>query len=192
MSIHTADDDVVVISNDYLEQSLTVEVNRTQELRDIINGELLQFNSILDDYDAASVVVVVKRDHSSRILDSKLSIATASNVTDNVGSGKFDDARSDEFNSMNDSQGVYNERSDMYRNRTSATLSPMRNKHEQHKPLNQKSMNIVAFPQSLSNYMGGTHDFNKNSVISNNTTTPDNLPSYLSHYDLIQLHYRST
>ena len=89
--MNSNDDVVVVISNDYLEQSLTAEVNRTQELRTIINEELLQLNSILDDYDteAATTVAVINKADSSHLVDSKLSIEISGSFNLPYNSGKI-------------------------------------------------------------------------------------------------------
>lgn len=199
--MNSNDNFVVVISNDYLEQSLTAEVNRTQELRTIINEELLQLNSILDDYDTetASNTAVINKADGIRVVESNESIIMAG---DNVNAiGMVGDTFNDGFN---DSQNLYNEISSVGRATSAAMRNPVRNKHEQHKPLNQKSMNVIAFPQShYSNYTqysdinkvttnsGGN---NKNSIANKDatttaTTTSDNKPFYMSHYDLMQVHH---
>lgn len=189
--MNSNDNDVVVISNDYLEQSLTTEVNRTQKLRSIISEELLQLNSILDDYDreTAGTVVVNKAD-GSRIIDSKLSIKILgdnANVIDSVDIGKVDDTLTDE---LNESRSIYyNEINNVGRATSVAMRSPVRNKHEQHKPLNQKSMNLIAFPQSHYTQYSGKNKLTTNSVNNKNATTTDNKILYISHFDLMQVHH---
>ena len=206
--MNSNDDVVVVISNDYLEQSLTAEVNRTQELRTIINEELLQLNSILDDYDteAATTVAVINKADSSHLVDSKLSIEISGgnvHVIESADIGKVDDTlTTDDFNVSR--SFFYNEINSAARATSAAMRSPVRNKHEQHKPLNQKSMNVIAFPLShYSNYTqyssinklttdSGTNNnttTTKNTTITTATTTSDKKLSYMSHFDLIQVHH---
>ena len=206
--MNSNDDVVVVISNDYLEQSLTAEVNRTQELRTIINEELLQLNSILDDYDTetATTVAVINKADSSHLVDSKLSIEISGgnvHVIESADIGKVDDTlTADDFNVSR--SFFYNEINSAARATSAAMRSPVRNKHEQHKPLNQKSMNVIAFPLShYSNYTqyssinklttdSGTNNnttTTKNTTITTATTTSDKKLSYMSHFDLIQVHH---
>jgi hypothetical protein len=206
--MNSNDDVVVVISNDYLEQSLTAEVNRTQELRTIINEELLQLNSILDDYDTetATTVAVINKADSSHLVDSKLFIDISggnAHVIESADIGKVDDAlTTDDFNDSR--RFFYNEINSVARATSAAMRSPVRNKHEQHKPLNQKSMNVIAFPLShYSNYTqyssinklttdSGTNNnttTTKNTTITTATTTSDKKLSYMSHFDLIQVHH---
>lgn len=204
--MNSNDDVVAVISNDYLEQSLTAEVNRAQELRTIINEELLQLNSILDGYDTetATTVAVMNKADSSGIVDSKLSIEISGgnvHVIESADIGKVGDTlTTDDFN---DSRSFfYNEINSVARATSAAMRSPVRNKHEQHKPLNQKSMNVIAFPQShYSNYTQYS-SINKLTTVSGNnnnaattknttstTTTTDKKLSYMSHFDLMQVHH---
>lgn len=200
--MNSNDDVVVVISNDYLEQSLTAEVNRTHELRTIINEELLQLNSILDDYDTETASAVAVINKADRIVDSKLSIEISGgkvHVTESADIGKVDDTlTTDEFN---DSRSFfYNEINSVARATSAAMRSPVRNKHEQHKPLNQKSMNVIAFPQShysiytqysSINKLTTESGYNNNTTTTKNTTTTtsDKKLSYMSHFDLIQVHH---